>query len=209
MKGLVTVLSVGAPGKYRCLCVCGRSAAQSCWAWPESLFVTLGCRLPGSSGRRIFQIRILEWVAIFYSRGSSWPRDWTHISCAYCFGRQILYHCVTWEVMDAFKQLKSMIKYTRKVVKGNHKPLRSSFTGGGMSHPLLKSTFSSSYFEVVSVCFVVLSPFICYFKNKAVYIHIKKKKKKKSMIKKKNPSTISTETYLDFTFSSGMGQSWG
>lgn len=26
------------------------------------------------------------------------------------------------------------------------------------SHPLLRSTFSSSYFEVVSVCFVVLSP---------------------------------------------------
>ena len=25
--------------------------------------------------------RILEWVAIFFSRGPSWPRDWTHISC--------------------------------------------------------------------------------------------------------------------------------
>ena len=27
-----------------------------------------------------FQARILEWVAISFSRGSSWPRDWTHIS---------------------------------------------------------------------------------------------------------------------------------
>ena len=24
---------------------------------------------------------MLEWVAIFFSRGSSWPRDWTHVSC--------------------------------------------------------------------------------------------------------------------------------
>ena len=29
----------------------------------------------------ISQTRILEWVAIPFSRGSSWPRDWTHISC--------------------------------------------------------------------------------------------------------------------------------
>ena len=36
--------------------------------------------LPGLSVRGIFQTRIWEWVAISYSRGSSWPRDWTHIS---------------------------------------------------------------------------------------------------------------------------------
>ena len=38
----------------------------------------------------IFQARILEWVAISYSRQSSRPRDWTHILC---IGKQILYHC--------------------------------------------------------------------------------------------------------------------
>ena len=32
---------------------------------------------PGSSIHRIFQARILEWVAIPHSRGSSWPRDQT------------------------------------------------------------------------------------------------------------------------------------
>ena len=53
--------------------------------------------LPGSSGQGIFQARILEWVAISYSRGSSWPRDWTQVSCISCIGRQILYRCVTWE----------------------------------------------------------------------------------------------------------------
>jgi len=44
---------------------------------------------PGSSVHGIFQTRILEWVAISYSRGSS--RDQTHDSCVSCIGRQILY----------------------------------------------------------------------------------------------------------------------
>ena len=43
-----------------------------------------GCTLPGSSVRGIFQERLLAWVASSYSRGSSWPRDWTHISCVSC-----------------------------------------------------------------------------------------------------------------------------
>ena len=37
--------------------------------------------LPGSPVHEISQVRILEWVAILFSRGSSWPRDRTHISC--------------------------------------------------------------------------------------------------------------------------------
>ena len=35
----------------------------------------------GSSVYGIFQARILEWIAIPFSRGSSWPRDWTQVSC--------------------------------------------------------------------------------------------------------------------------------
>ena len=41
----------------------------------------MDCRLPGSSVRGIFQARVLEWVAISFSRGSSWPRDQTQVSC--------------------------------------------------------------------------------------------------------------------------------
>ena len=37
--------------------------------------------LPVSSVHVIFQARILEWVAISSSKGSSQPQDWTHISC--------------------------------------------------------------------------------------------------------------------------------
>ena len=39
----------------------------------------MDCSLPGSSVRGISQARILEWVAISFSRGSSQPRDWTWV----------------------------------------------------------------------------------------------------------------------------------
>ena len=51
------------------------------------------CSTPGSSS----QARILEWVAISSSRGSSQPRDRTRISCVSYIGRQIVYHHTTWE----------------------------------------------------------------------------------------------------------------
>ena len=40
----------------------------------------MGCSPPGSSVHGILQARILEWAAISFSRGSSWPRDWTQVS---------------------------------------------------------------------------------------------------------------------------------
>ena len=47
--------------------------AQSC----PTLCDPMDCSLPGSSVHKIFQARILEWVAISFSRGSSQPRDQT------------------------------------------------------------------------------------------------------------------------------------
>ena len=47
--------------------------------------------LPGFSVHGIFQARILDQVVISYSRGSSWPKDWTRVSCVFCSGRWI--HC--------------------------------------------------------------------------------------------------------------------
>ena len=45
------------------------------------LCVCVDCNLPGSSVREISQARILEWVFIFFTRGSSQPRDQTWVSC--------------------------------------------------------------------------------------------------------------------------------
>ena len=58
------------------------------------LFVTPWTSPPGSSVNGIFQARILEWVAKS-SRGSSWPRNQTHVSCISCTWRWIFYHCAT------------------------------------------------------------------------------------------------------------------
>ena len=54
----------------------------------------MDCNPPGSSVHGTFQARTLEWVAISSSRGSSWPRDQT---CVSCIVRRILYHWATWE----------------------------------------------------------------------------------------------------------------
>ena len=83
---------------YIWLCVCAlRSVAQSCL----TLCGPMGCSPPGSIVHEIFQARILQWVAISYSRGSSKPRDWTQVSCVSCIGRQILYHCIIWEAVNS------------------------------------------------------------------------------------------------------------
>ena len=42
---------------------------------------TMDCSLQGSSVHGIFPARVLEWVAISFSRGSSWPRDGARVSC--------------------------------------------------------------------------------------------------------------------------------
>ena len=49
---------------------------QSCL----TLWDPVDCSLRGSSIHGIFQSRVLEWVAISFSRGSSQPRDWTWVS---------------------------------------------------------------------------------------------------------------------------------
>ena len=68
------------------------SVAQLCL----TLCDPVDCSPPGSSIHGISQAKILEWVAISFSRGSSRPRDQTQASC---IGRQIVYHRATWEAL--------------------------------------------------------------------------------------------------------------
>ena len=50
-------------------------------------------RPPGSSVCGILPARILEWIAIFSSRGSFPFRDQTCVGCVSCIGSRILFHC--------------------------------------------------------------------------------------------------------------------
>ena len=71
------------------------SVAQLC----PTLCDLMDCNQPGSSVQGIFQARILEWVAIYYTGGYSQPRDQTCMSCISCIGGWVRYHCVTWEAL--------------------------------------------------------------------------------------------------------------
>ena len=80
-----------------CVCVCvGTCACTLGHSVMSDYFATSYTIAPPCfSVHGISQARILEWVAISLSRGSSWPRDWTHISCVSCSGRQIIYNWST------------------------------------------------------------------------------------------------------------------
>ena len=75
------------PAFHMMYCACKlkkeREVAQSC----PTLCDTMDCSLSGSSVHGIFQARVLEWVAISFSRGSSRPRDLTQGS------NPVLPHC--------------------------------------------------------------------------------------------------------------------
>ena len=88
---------------YVCLYCPSVLVTQSC----STLWDPMDCNPPGSSVHVILQERILRWITILFSRGSSWPRDWNQVSCI--AGR--LYHlshqyCPKWcgKLSDGFEQ---------------------------------------------------------------------------------------------------------
>ena len=74
-------------------CSAGMLSLQLCL----TLCDPMHCSPPGSSVHGISQARILEWLAISSSKGSSQSRDQTRVSYSSCFGRQILNHWANWE----------------------------------------------------------------------------------------------------------------
>ena len=75
-----------------------RSQKNSCCCLVSNSCPTLlrphGLSPPGSSVHGIFPARILEWLAISFSRRSFWPWDRTWVSC---IGRRLHYHWATRE----------------------------------------------------------------------------------------------------------------
>ena len=63
-----------------------------------TLWDPMDCSLLGFSVHGIFQARVLEWVAISFSRGSSQTRDWTQVSCI--VGRRF----TLWATREALKK---------------------------------------------------------------------------------------------------------
>ena len=91
---------------HACTCICMRVHVYACMymymhAKSLQLCLTLcdpmDCSPPGSTVHEILQARILKWVAIPFSRGSSPPRDQTRISFVCCVGRYPRTTSTPWE----------------------------------------------------------------------------------------------------------------
>ena len=76
------------------ICQLFLTLVRVCWVASvvSNCSLPLYCSPPGSSAHGILQTRIVEWVAEPSSRGSSQPRDWTHVSYFSCIGSRVLYH---------------------------------------------------------------------------------------------------------------------
>ena len=70
---------------------------------------TIWINPPGFSVHGIFQARILGWVVMLSFRGSSLPRDWTHVSSVPCIGRRVLYHYPPGYLVSDFKNILQVI----------------------------------------------------------------------------------------------------
>ena len=85
------------------------------------------CDPPGSFVHGILQASVLEWVAMLSSRGSSQPRDRTHIFCVSQHYRQIL-----WYLQLIGSLVFSQVCPTEKGAVGRGNTNRKNLHGGGL-----------------------------------------------------------------------------
>ena len=90
----------------------------------------LYCSLPGFSVHGILQARILEWVTISFSWGSSWLRDWTQVS--HMAGRFF----TVWATTEILKPVRTEVMQVH-VFQSNHCSSHSGALGGRWWHGVL------------------------------------------------------------------------
>ena len=110
----------------------------SCSVVSDSLRPHGLCSLPGSSVHGIFQVRVLEWVAISFSRGTSPPRDRSQVSRI--VGRRFTFWATTW-VLATGKWQRYFVNLIYLTLYGNH--LISAFYLPDLFHHLISSHLSA------------------------------------------------------------------
>ena len=136
--------------------------------------------LPGSSVHVILQARILEWAAMPSSRGSSWPSDWTQVSCGSCMAGRFftvepagksLYGCESWTIkktewqrIDAFEVWcwRSLLRVTWRARRSNQsilKKINPEYSLEGLMLKLKLQYFGSVQFSsVAQLCQTLCNP---------------------------------------------------
>ena len=94
--------------KSVCVCVCACTLSHFSHVQLFATLWTVAHQAPLSMG--FSRQRILEWVAMPSSRGSSRPRDRTHVSYISCIGERVLYHLCHQEVVKQNSNLRMYVK---------------------------------------------------------------------------------------------------
>ena len=87
-----------------CTCMCVHAHMLS-WTVKSDSLQPMDCSLLGSSVYGIFQARIPEQVSTPFSRGSSWPKDQTHVSQVSCHGRSFISAVISSGLLSGFSFL--------------------------------------------------------------------------------------------------------
>ena len=100
------------------------------------------CISPGPSVHWVLQARILEWVAMTSSRGSSRPRGWTHISYVSCISRWVLYHlgspvCMCMQVCSVTSVVSKSKSWRKWLLLFSHSIMSDSLWPHGLLHDRL------------------------------------------------------------------------
>ena len=124
-----------------CVCVCAHSLSHV-WFFvaPWTVVLQLLCPwdFPGKNTGA-------EWVAIFFSRGSSWPRNQTHVSWVSCIGRWILYH---WHHLGSPRRVRNATIFCQPIQRACvwEFPLKDVI--GSVNSNRLLQTFSQEEFHI-------------------------------------------------------------
>ena len=110
-------------------CICLAFSVCACVLSRVRLCDPMDCSPSGFSVHGVFQARIQEWIAIPSSRGSSWPGDWTHVSCVSFTAGGFFHFWVTGEALNTFRGTSFSLSW-RFCPKLSFTPVLSFLLGG-------------------------------------------------------------------------------
>ena len=131
------------------VCMCAQSCPAPCDYMDHSP--------PGSSVHRILQARILEWVSIPSSKGSSWPRDST---CVSCIGRRILYNWATGE--------SPFPKVTQLIIGRGRIQIQAIWF---QSKEPTSCAINNKHLELMYICSIYLESLLCHVCKVSFFSH--------------------------------------